>query len=54
MELKCIKPVPDVSQIYKDFGKVKQEENEYYTSHMEDEIDYAMSRQDGLQVPMWS
>ena len=49
MALKCVGQVKDFSKMYHEY-RTKDEE---YTEHMAEEVDYAMSRQDGLNVPMF-
>ena len=47
MALKCVGKVTDFKALFKEY--VKKEE--WMTDHMEDEIDYAMTRQEILGIP---
>lgn len=49
MEEKCTAKITDVKKIYEEYRKME----EWCTPQMEEEIDYAMYRQEGLNIPMW-
>ena len=49
MALKCIGKVEDFKQLFEDY----KDRDEYFNDEMEEEIDYAMTRQEGLGIPMF-
>ena len=54
MALKCMKKVTNFDAMFLKYKFMPEEEQaEWVTPEMLDEIDYAMVRQEGLGIPMW-
>ena len=51
---KCMRKITDFPQMFKKYKEMEQEElDEWVTPEMLEEIDYAMTRQEGLGIPMF-
>ena len=49
MALKCVGKIEDFKQMYREY----RHKDDWFTDKMEDEIIYAMERQEGLNIPMF-